>query len=112
MKGRAGAGQTAADHVVKAAGKPKAKLSSVGQKALVLTDLLASMNGIIERESNEAADHLYLLKSIAQDEINLGEAEMTSSGVEDDDEDAAILIEHIKTIAESVRNSARQYAAD
>jgi hypothetical protein len=98
-----------ADTVVKAAQKPNAKLSIVLNKAATLSSIIAALDTAIEHEPNEAADHMESLRQIAQDEINLGMTLMSSASMEDSDENAAVTIEHIGALADSIRESALAY---
>ncbi len=100
---------TAADNVAKAAHKPNAKLNAVMNKAASLSSILVSLVSAIEREPSEASEHADALKRIAQDQISLGLALMSSASMEDDDENAAVTIEQFGAIAESIRDSARTY---
>ena len=81
---------------IDAAEKPKAKLTDVANKAATLSAIMVSLQVTIERNPNEAAEHIDALKGIAQDMTNMGMILMSAAGMTDDDESAAITIEQIE----------------
>ncbi len=100
---------TASENLAKAAHKPNARLADVANKAASLSAILVSLVSAIDREPGEAAEHADTLKRIAQDQINLGLALMSSANMEDGDENATVTIEQFGALAESIRDSAQTY---
>ncbi len=99
----------ASEKTIDAAEKPKAKLTDVANKAATLSAIMVSLQVTIERNPNEAAEHIDALKGIAQDMTNMGMILMSAAGMTDDDESAAVTIEQIEKLAMSIRDNAQMY---
>ena len=99
----------AADIVVKNAQKPRPTITEVASSASNLALIVASLDTAIKRDPSEAREHVDVLKRIAEDEYNLGLAILGAVGMDDSNDGAAVLIEQIGALAESIYDSASEY---